>query len=1068
MGRSTARRTRPGATTRRRGAAVAGSRNGAAGGKGAQRTRDDRIFSTRIVQGLCAGVNPSRVQRDAADRWMGLLESGMLEDEQRNYLKFAKTVLADILGYPLDDLLFEKDNVEFQYRGTGTSAGDPVVCFEAKGTSTGDLFAPQRRAKMEHYTPVKQLWDYMGSTGAAYGICTNYRHFVLLARETGTQRHHSFDFEDVRANPAKLEEFIGVFSRDAIEGGIVGRARNDAADEERKLTGEFYELYGRTRLMLTREFESCGASRVDAVSTAQSILNRLVFIFFVEDSDMVGEKGLFADGVVDQLNTQLRRGSRRIWTYMRDELFAWFDRGSSDPHIAAFNGGLFGAEINPRLSFPDLRGADFFDDLGPETGRRSWEFKEKIEKAVRRHKDVNPVVKNLLALSSYDYASQIRVSILGHIFEHSLADLEELVGKKTHARKLGGVYYTPEHVTRYTCRRTIMPHLSRSGTAEDPASLVAEYADNLSALDDRLARIRILDPACGSGAFLIEAVSALLDVHREMRLYRETNGDVDYGTLNPSIDDARIREIVRDNIYGMDINAQSVEITRLSLFLLTASRNESLPDLSRNIVVGDSVSEGGLDWEAAFPDVFGGKIPGFSVIVGNPPYVRHEDVSVTVKGARARPPRGEGMPALSPADGFEVPKTSDLGCYFYYHSIGHLAEDGRLGFISSDGWLHSDYGLALQRAVLDNTEITSIVVPVFRVFEDADVNTAVVLLRRRRPTSGAAVDLAKARSAGDFALMRPVPVSRMEQAAMEPGNWSALFHGATAEPSVLMRRMDEAGTVRRGVVTGCADFFVLSEEAVAENSMRPDYLCPLVAGGDSPVLVDGNATSYLLNVNAGKGAVARRRGGAAALRYILKGERMEVASKSGGVRTTVLLPDLPTVTSRRFWYSLGLDRLPPPPIFLSRIVNDRIKVYENSGTYRATNTHVSYTPKVASHATALLAYFASSWFALHLERSANPMGGGALSVEVRNFNAAPVPDLSTMPPAAVSRMGLAWRSYCETLDLAALDDAVLAELGLGGTDRESIRAELARLVGQRMARRRASPAGGNGNGNGNG
>ena len=1004
---------------------------------------------------------PSQGQRDAADRWLSLLESGALAGERGNYLRFAKTVLADILGYPIDDLLFESDRVEFQYRGAGTGSKDPVVCFEVKGALTGDLFAPQRRAKMEHYTPVKQLWDYMGSTGASYGICSNYRRFVLLARETGTQRHHEFDFEEIKGDPAKLEEFIGVFSRAAIEGGIVGRARGEAADEERELTGEFYDLYGRTRLMLIREFESCGAERDDAVSAAQLFLNRLIFIFFVEDSDMVGEKDVFADGVIDQLHTRLSLKTSRVWRYICTELFAWFDGGSDDPRIAAFNGGLFSATIDPRLSFPDRRRGDFFADIGPGTGRQSWVFKEKIEKAVRRHKDVNPVVKNLLALSSYDYASQIRVSILGHVFEHSITDLEDLVGKKVHARKRGGVYYTPGYVTRYICRRTILPHLSRLGTAVDPATLVAEYADDLDSLDDRLARIRVLDPACGSGAFLIEAAATLLDVHREIRLHRETNGDMDYGTLNPAIDDARIREIVRDNIYGIDINAQSVEITRLSLFLLTATRNESLPDLSRNIVTGDSVSEGGLDWEGAFPGVFSGEIPGFSVIVGNPPYVRHEDVPTSTKGARTRPPKNARAPPLSPRDGFDVPKTSDLGCYFYYRSLGHLAEGGRLGFISSDGWMHSDYGQALQRAILDNAEIASIVVPAFRVFGDADVNTAVVLLRRGRPARGGSVELARARSVDDFARMRPDSVSRVVQGTMEPGNWNALFQGAVAKPSVPLLRMDEVGTVRRGVVTGHKDFFVLDRDAVAENSIDPEYVCPLVVGGESPVLDDDNATLYLFNANVGKGSLARKRGGAAVLRYIQKGEQMEAASKAGGVRSTVHLPDLPTMSTRRLWYSLGLDRSPPPPIFLSRIVNDRIKVHENSGTYRAINTFVSYCPKVASDTHALLAYFASSWFALHLERNANPMGGGALSVEVRNFNAAPVPDLRALSAAAASRLDRAWLAYCETLDQVALDDEVLGVLGFADADRASIRAELAELVAQRTARKRASPGTGN-------
>lgn len=1022
--------------------------------------RDNRLFSPRTVKGMCASARPNRRQRDAAGQWLALLGAGELSGEQKNYLKFAKIVLSDMLGYPIDDLVFE-DRVEFQYRGNGGGGGGGAgVCFEVKGTATKDLFAPQHRAKMEHYTPVKQLWDYMGSTGASYGICTNYRRFVLLSRETGTQKHHEFDFEEVRRDPGRLAEFIAVFSRESIDGGVAERARGETADEERELTGEFYALYGQTRLMLVREFEECGATRDEAVSAAQSFLNRLIFIFFVEDGELVGEKDLFVDGVIKQLYSDPRRSSKRVWLFICGELFGWFNEGSDDPNVAAFNGGLFGTEIDARLHFRDRRESGFFGDIEQKAGRRSWEFKEKIERAVRRHADVNPVIKNLLALSSYDYASQVRVSILGHIFEHSLGDLEELSGKKTYRRKREGVYYTPEYITRYVCRRTIIPHLSRSGAAEDPASLVAEYADDLGALDDRLARIKILDPACGSGAFLTEAVATLLDIHRTMRGYRETNGDIDHGTLNPAIDDARIRSIVRDNIYGVDINAQSVEITRLSLFLLTASRGESLPDLSRNIVAGDSVSNGGLDWEEAFPGVFGRDKPGFSVIVGNPPFVRHEDVAGATKGAR--PPRHARAPPLALGDGFEVPRTSDLGCYFYYHSLANLAEGGRLGFISSDGWLHSDYGLALQRAILDNAEITSIVVPEFKVFEDADVNTAVVLLRRVRPSGESVVELASARSAHDFDLMRPSAVLRKGQGAIRPGNWNSLFHKAVAEPTAPMQRMDEGGAVRRGVVTGNAEFFVLNKDDMAKNGIGPEYAAPHVTGGDSPVLVDGNAESYLLSVDDGKGALAGRRGGAAVLRYIERGEATEAPTKKEGRRTTALLPDLPTMSSRRFWYSLGLDRRPPPPIFLSRIIGDRIKVYENAGTYRATNTFVSYTPEAASHARAYMAYFASSWFGLHLERCGNPMGGGALSVEVKNFNPVPIPRLKDMPEKAASDLGKAWESYCETLDRDALDDAVLGTLGFGGAEKAAIRDELARLVALRLARRLGSSGDGDG------
>ena len=267
-----------------------------------------------------------------------------------------------------------------------------------------------------------------------------------------------------------------------------------------------------------------------------------------------------------------------------------------------------------------------------------------------------------------------------------------------------------------------------------------------------------------------------------------------------------------------------------------------------------------------------------------------------------------------------------------------------------------------------------------------------------------------------------------------------------------MIRMDEAGYVRRGIVTGWTNFFVLRRKDVDENRIGKRYVRPRVAGGDNPVLVDANAESYLLDVRDGKGALAGRRDGRGVLGYIRSGEKMEARTKVAGVERTVPLPELPTLSARRLWYSLGIGGK-APPIFLSRIINDRIKVYENRGSYRATNTFVSYTPSAPGRAGAFMAYFASSWFALYLEANANPMGGGALSVEVRNFNAAPVPDFDSMPATSVTRLGRAWGSYCETLDSGKLDSVVLGILGFSDTEQAAIRAELAALAGRRMGRR---------------
>ena len=542
-------------------------------------------------------------------------------------------------------------------------------------------------------------------------------------------------------------------------------ARGGAArGGDERLIGEYYDTYARTRLMLVREFESCGASRGRAVSAAQSFLDCLVFVLYVEDAGMVEEKDLLRNGVVEVMNTRFSGCGARVWGCIVDELFDWFGRGSSDPRMAGFGGSLFDAEFGPNLSFLDRRPADFFAGLLPPRGRRPRRLWEEAERAAVRNRNTSPAVRCLLDLSSYDYAGQMRVAVLARVFERSVADLEALAGMGGHAgARRDDALRIPEYVARYACRRAIMTHLSRSGAAEDPASLVAEYASDLGSLCDRLARIRVLDPACGAGAFLAEAASALLDVHREVRLSREASGDVGRGTLDGAIDEGRAGAIVRDNVWGMGASEQSVEATRLTLFLLAASPNEGLPDLSRNIVVGDAASRGGLDWGDAFPGALG---KGFSVVVGRMP---------RAECGTAQPAAGHG----APADG-------GLECAYYRSSLAALAEGGRMGLVSGGEWLRPDCGRPLQRAILGSAEIARIVVPAFGAAGGAGM--AVALLRRGRPRGGSVAELAWARSAGDFERARHRLATQIAQDGMEPGDWRALFPGAAAGPPAAIRR----------------------------------------------------------------------------------------------------------------------------------------------------------------------------------------------------------------------------------------------------------------------------------------
>src|SRR4029078_7020128 len=112
------------------------------------------------------------------------------------------------------------------------------------------------------------------------------------------------------------------------------------------------------------------------------------------------------------------------------------------------------------------------------------------------HGKLNPLITNLLVMSSFNFKSEVNVNILGHIFEQSLTDLEELKKEGVNStRKKEGIYYTPEYITEHICKNTIIPYLSKKG-ATNIKDLVDAYANSIEELEKKFQDIKILDPAC--------------------------------------------------------------------------------------------------------------------------------------------------------------------------------------------------------------------------------------------------------------------------------------------------------------------------------------------------------------------------------------------------------------------------------------------------------------------------------------------------------------------------------------------------------------------------------------------
>jgi 16S rRNA G966 N2-methylase RsmD len=587
------------------------------------------LYNKTVIKKNFSDIEITTLQRKLANRWVDKIKNKELEKELENYDIFKEIILIGILGYPPDEIKFEQKDVEFSVADIQETTH---VIFELKGTKTKDLFARQNYTKKEQETPFIQTASDMlrFAPPAAYGVCTNYNDFVLLDLKLGVTKCHKFTFTDIKNNMDKLKEFIGIFSyQKLVKQKSLVSLYDKSLSVENEFTEEFYKLFHETRLMLIKDFaDKKYVTKNEAIYYTQLFLNRLIFIFFVEDRGFFSNSQLFTNRLYSILNSvDFTEHSKKTYGEI-SELFVAFDKGESKLGVFPFNGGLFSGVIPDKIYFSDLKDPSFFSDVRQHSKLlKSTKLNEKGEKILRKFENkLNPIITNLLLMDSFDFTSEVNVNILGHIFEQSIGDLEELRHEGKSRRKKEGVYYTPEYVTDFICRQTIIPYFSKSGvtTVND---LIEEYVDDIDVLEKKFKEIKILDPACGSGAFLIKAIDVLIEIHKEIRIVKESKGSYTIGSqfsLAKWNDESEARTIIENNIYGVDINSESVDITRLSLFLKIAEKNKKLSGLSKNIMVGNSlIDDSAIDsrafcWEDKFSKIM--KYGKFDIILGNPPY----------------------------------------------------------------------------------------------------------------------------------------------------------------------------------------------------------------------------------------------------------------------------------------------------------------------------------------------------------------------------------------------------------------------------------------------------------------
>ena len=779
------------------------------------------LFNQKTIEKHAESVTLVKKQIESAHEWLNMLKNNELEDEVSNYNNFYELILRNVLGYERENIINHKNNVEYQIKG---KSGKSIICMELKGTKTKDLNADQHRYKEHQRTPISQTQFYMWQLGLDYGVCSNYRKFIMLDRNNVT---HEFDFMSIENNKEKLKEFITVFSKSRIVDKSIDELRNDSIIEEKEFTKEFYKLFHETRLMLIKSFQDKeNVSKTDAIYYSQIFLNRLIFIFFVED---MTDNRIFYRRVMPLLETsQLNKHSKKIYEDII-ELFKIFDKGEDELKIFGYNGGLFSEEISSKVYFDDIRNKYEFKEIWQHSKLlKSTKLNENAEKIVKKYPDLNPIISNLLIMDSFDFNTEVNVNILGHIFEQSISDLEELQKEGGMSkRKKDGVYYTPEYITDYVCRNTIIPYLSKSGKITNVYDLVDEYSDNLSHLEQKFQSIKILDPACGSGAFLVKAVEVLLDIYRTIHEHKLSRGEYTKDgqlQLTKWSDETKIRDIITNNIFGVDVNDESVGITKLSLFLMLATGNKKLSDLSKNIKIGNSlvldkdVDPKAFDWNKEFSDIINNG--GFDIIIGNPPYIRVQRIDHKIIDYLL----------LSYCSAH---KKFDISMMFFEKSLSLTKKHGLISFISSSQWLNTDYGEKLREMLSKGLIKKLINFGSLPIFDDVSTYPAIFIFGSniRERMEYVKIDDATKLSYGGISSAKSISLhySQFGNKAWSFNELNLITHLDTN--NIDWNHITQFGNFYTGLLTGLDDVFVVSKAKIKKYDLESNLLYPYAYQG---------------------------------------------------------------------------------------------------------------------------------------------------------------------------------------------------------------------------------------------
>lgn len=678
----------------------------------------------------------------------------------------------------------------------GGNTKAPDYCFRVGGARKFFLEAKKPAVNVkDEIPPAYQLRRYAWSAKLPLSILTDFEEFAVYdcrARPNASDKSSTgrILYLTYRDYLVRWDEIASIFSKDAVlKGSFDKYAVTDRKRGTATVDAEFLKEIEAWRDTLAKNL----ALRNPALTvhelnfSVQRTIDRLIFLRICED------RGVEPYGQLQALlNGQNMYGRLRYLYEQADD---------------RYNSGLFHFhKEKDRAESPD--------DLTP-----SLKIDDKVLKEI--------LGRLYYPQSPYEF-SVLPTEILGQVYEQFLGKVIRLtsghqakIEEKPEVKKAGGVYYTPAYIVEYIVKQTV--------------GVLCE-----GKTPKQMAKLTILDPACGSGSFLLGAYRYLLAYHRDWyvkdgpekhrkEVFQAASGEWRLTTQEK-------KRILLNNIHGVDIDSQAVEVTKLSLLLkvlegesdetlkrqLSFVHERALPDLGQNIKCGNSLigpdyftgqlmpddeemrRVNPFDWKAEFPAIM--KAGGFDAVIGNPPYVRVGNIDEVV------------LPYLY--EHYDVTHRFDIYVVFVLKAYQVLSGKGRLGFILPNKFFTADYGKKLRAFLASRKAVQSVVdFGDAQVFGGASTYTCLLFLNREPQETASYL-----KASPDSLVVNLCEGSAVEVGQAELGEESWSFLPETS--SKLLRKFNgypklgDLCEIERGLETGCDEVFFLyvSQKDQAKDS----------------------------------------------------------------------------------------------------------------------------------------------------------------------------------------------------------------------------------------------------------